>query len=109
MHFFTIASLLAVAATQTGAQDSSWSKQSVPFNLVLKSHNATLDGTYLGACHEGAAIEGLCPYGKTPRPYEQFYFNTSMYRNSTSDDFQTQGLLTWNLPMYPSPLFVSLP
>jgi hypothetical protein len=99
MHYSTIAGLLAMAASQVSAQqDPWWGKQSAPFYLVVKSHNSTLDGTYLGACHEGAAIEALCPYGKTPRPYEQFYFNTSIHDNSTLDDFKKQGLLTWNLP-----------
>ncbi|KAF2810708.1 uncharacterized protein BDZ99DRAFT_462052 [Mytilinidion resinicola] len=46
------------AATTTLAQ---YTNQSAPFKLQIKSENETLNGNYLYACHEGAAIEGLCP------------------------------------------------
>jgi hypothetical protein len=33
---------------------------SKPFHLRTLSHDEKYNGTYLYACHEGAAIEGLC-------------------------------------------------
>ncbi|KAK3716840.1 hypothetical protein LTR37_006190 [Vermiconidia calcicola] len=38
--------------------------QSKPFRLVAISDNDSVNGTAFNACHEGAAIEGLCPGGK---------------------------------------------
>lgn len=86
---------LLTSTTTVLAQDN----QSPPFNLLILSDDTTVNGTYLGACHEGAAIEGLCI--TTPSPSTDpntveaitFYFNTS----STSVD--PSGLLTWNLPI----------
>jgi hypothetical protein len=66
--------ILALGASQAAAQ---YTNQSAPFNLVLCSSNATLNGALLGACHEGAAIEGLCPSigGNASASYNQFTFN----------------------------------
>lgn len=52
-----IAGVLALATSQASAQ---YLNQSAPFSLVLSSDNATINGSALIACHEGAAIEGLC-------------------------------------------------
>jgi hypothetical protein len=56
MRTSTIASLLAIAATTT----AQFLNQTAPFALVVYSQNETYNGTSLVACHEGAAIEGLC-------------------------------------------------
>lgn len=67
--------------------------QSDPFYLVLQSSNSTLNGRTLFACHEGAAIEGLCLGPKQDKanvPYSTFRFN---YTKSTPKS----GLLTWTL------------
>ncbi|CAG8978216.1 hypothetical protein HYALB_00011797 [Hymenoscyphus albidus] len=92
------AGLLVFAASQVAAQEEPapyYDIQSPPFYLTLKSLNTTLDGLYLTACHEGAAIESLClsqPF-TTNFTYAHFYYNTSSSENSS-----TSGLLTWILP-----------
>lgn len=58
---------------------------SKPFALVVESSNSTLNGSLLLACHEGAAIEGLCPTYTKLSTYQAnsslsmptFTFNTS--------------------------------
>jgi hypothetical protein len=69
--------ILAFAASRAVAQ---YTNQSKPFNLVLSSSNKTLDGALLGACHEGAAIEGLCFFSgpkNASASYNQYTFNTT--------------------------------
>jgi hypothetical protein len=67
--------------------------QSLPFNLQLQAcENSTLNGKYLTPCHEGAAIEGLCPM-TTPLPK-----NESFYYNYTDTSMSNTGYLTWVLP-----------
>ncbi|KAI7283361.1 hypothetical protein KC345_g3007 [Hortaea werneckii] len=85
------ASLLALAST-TLAQ---YTKQSKPFQLVLHSKSQKYNGVALGACHEGAAIEGLCTaYGGST-----FYFNTTDGDDYVSNkDAGAAGYLTWVLP-----------
>jgi hypothetical protein len=56
MRTSTFAGLLALAASST----AQFLNQSAPFALVVLSQNETYNGTTLAACHEGAAIEGLC-------------------------------------------------
>jgi len=63
MRSSVFAPLLAFAAAGCSAQ---YLNQTAPFNLVLLSSNGTINGTALGACHEGAAIEGLCLGGSSP-------------------------------------------
>jgi hypothetical protein len=87
-------------ATFTFAQDNYWSIQSPPFYLVLQSHNKTLNGQYLGACHEGAAIEGLCPVPPSTANYVTYHYNTSTQDNSS-------GLLAWPLTANGGALTVS--
>jgi hypothetical protein len=83
--------VLALGASQVVAQ---YTNQSAPFNLILCSSNATLNGALLGACHEGAAIEGLCPSigGNASASYNQFTFN---YTSEQTPDpvFGITGLL----------------
>lgn len=52
-------SLIAVTVL-AAISSAQFLNQTAPFNLVLLSSNETINGTALGACHEGAAIEGLC-------------------------------------------------
>lgn len=57
--------------------------------------------TALGACHQGAAIEGLCPTGETvqdpPSLYTTFYHNVSSARNEEPDAANADGVLSWVL------------
>jgi len=80
MRASIIASIFAFAASQVTAQ---YTNQSAPFYLVLHSHNSTYDGATLDACHEGAAIEGLCVAGKLTNTSQTYTFNTSA--NATPD------------------------
>ncbi|KAK3675997.1 hypothetical protein LTR78_004189 [Recurvomyces mirabilis] len=76
--------------------------QSAPFYLQLLSKNHTLNGTILGACHEGAAIEGLCAFGTllpnatATLTYASFQFNTSSFAQP-ADVYGTPGYLTYDL------------
>jgi len=75
MRSSIIASIIALAATQAAAQ---YTNQSAPFELILLSSNATINGSALEACHEGAGIEGLCVATQFPTPVNSNYtFNTS--------------------------------
>ncbi|KAF2655470.1 hypothetical protein K491DRAFT_692931 [Lophiostoma macrostomum CBS 122681] len=77
-----------------------YTKRSPPFELiVLAPHNATLNGSTLDACHEGAAIEGFCrgpQITSTPSYGSSFYFNTST-SNSNSKASDVQGVLSYDL------------
>ena len=63
--------------------ETSVTDQSADFNLVIQSRNKTLDGQLLGACHDGAAHEGVCIVGRpsdslsTTDNYVSFQFNTT--------------------------------
>ncbi|KAG9237457.1 hypothetical protein BJ875DRAFT_453764 [Amylocarpus encephaloides] len=92
MRSTLLAGLLAFAVSKVTSQDTYWSVQSKPFFLVLKSHNQTINGSYLYPCHEGAAIEGLCLGEKRADDYGQFTHNTS-----AQTPLPTSGLLTWEL------------
>ncbi|KAN0092158.1 hypothetical protein V8E51_018005 [Hyaloscypha variabilis] len=92
----TMALVLALAfgVSQAVAQNTN---QSAAFNLVISSANKTLDGTFLGACHEGAAFEGLCPGpANATAEYNQYAFN---YTASETPDpvLGITGQLTWVL------------
>ncbi|KAH6642660.1 hypothetical protein C7974DRAFT_328184 [Boeremia exigua] len=71
------------------------------FRLILRSSNSTLNGTALGACHQGAATEGLCPTRETvqnpPSSYTTFYHNVSSDDNATAGAANTKGILNWIL------------
>jgi hypothetical protein len=96
MRTSILATLLALTVSTATAQ---FTNQSAPFNLILLSHNKTLNGSALGACHEGAAIEGLCLAGN-PTPgttYEQFQFNTSVPASTYNATLGEPGYLTYLL------------
>jgi hypothetical protein len=52
--------------------------QTAPFYLQVVSENATINGNTLVACHEGAAIEGLCLSSQTSQ-IPTFAFNYTDY------------------------------
>ncbi|KAF2179267.1 hypothetical protein K469DRAFT_716525, partial [Zopfia rhizophila CBS 207.26] len=92
-------SALALAATST----AQYLNQSEPFQLVLLSANSTINGSTLSACHEGAAIEGLClsnsisiskPEAIAPGT---FYFNTSDTITPPNATLGATGYLTYLL------------
>jgi hypothetical protein len=95
-----ITSLLVLVAMQVSAQ--SFSNQSAPFELIIKSHNSTLNGTALLSCHQGAAIEGLCvfidPDFNITSPDITYYLN---YSAQTAPDpvLGYTGTLVWSLPL----------
>ncbi|KAF2203676.1 hypothetical protein GQ43DRAFT_498286 [Delitschia confertaspora ATCC 74209] len=74
---------------------------SSPFRLMIESQNSTLNGTVLGACHENAGIEALCPVGSTlddsATSVTTFYQNVSYFRDSSNSTVNTPGLLCWDL------------
>ena len=90
-----IAAALTVLASTANARLIN----SKPFYLVLESSNAKLDGTALGTCHEGAAIESLCkgvPISQSNPKYTTFKFQqqapASNYGQITFlEDKQTHG------------------
>ncbi|KAF1833931.1 hypothetical protein BDW02DRAFT_551553 [Decorospora gaudefroyi] len=57
----------------------------------------------LGACHQGAAIEGLCLTNDTlttpARPYTTFYHNVSSQSGNTVNADNTLGVLGWHLTL----------
>jgi hypothetical protein len=73
--------------------------------------------TALGACHQGAAIEGLCITGETvqdpPSSYTTFYHNVSSARNEAAGAANADGPISWilraggNLTV-PSAMFLAL-
>ena len=90
--------------------------QSADFTLIIQSHNKTLNGQLLGACHDGAAHEGLCIVGGAngnfsyPPNYVTFQFNTSVpicsvtnssgnftipCTNTPEDPTLDSGIVTW--------------
>ncbi len=74
--------LAQLPANYTGTYEYSVTDQSADFNLVVQSKNKTLNGALLGACHDGAAAEGLClvdfPINSTD-DYVKFQWNTTQY------------------------------
>lgn len=85
---FGLASMLALATTGLAQNDV----QSHPFQLVVHSHHHKHNGTALGACHEGAGIEGLCLGGGST-----FHFNTSKNEEATNEFAGKTGVLTYSL------------
>ncbi|KAI0123442.1 hypothetical protein BJ170DRAFT_641838 [Xylariales sp. AK1849] len=82
---------LATAAFATNATG--------PYVLhVTGKTNSSIDG-YVGACHAGAAIEGLCYSDgdvNSSATYNQFYYNYSSYNPDTGEVYQP-GFITWLL------------
>ena len=96
---FTIASLAAFVALAASASAQDY-KQSKPFFLVVHSHDKKYNGTTLGACHEGAAIEGLCPGSPlkdSSSGYNVFRFNTTEDEFVADPSLGAEGVLTWEL------------
>jgi hypothetical protein len=90
MQLFLV--LLVFVTAVLGVNDRSGN-----FALAIDSNNSTLNGTFLWACHEGAAIEGLCTSlerqsSTNVSSYAVFYHNTS-----TSADFFQSGILGYDL------------
>ncbi|KAH6720676.1 hypothetical protein BKA61DRAFT_238333 [Leptodontidium sp. MPI-SDFR-AT-0119] len=83
-------------ATSISAQY--YANQSEPFQLILQSaSNSTLNGAALYACHEGAAIEGLC-VGTSGPPTLSNTYNFNYTDQQTPDDvLGYTGLVTWVL------------
>src|ERR1700712_5636968 len=85
--FYTLLTLLSLLIFSS----AQYTNQTGPFKLQVITTNATYNGQYLGTCHEGAAIESLCPLGLTGGV--DFFFN---YTGLTADQ-STPGYLTWVL------------
>ncbi|KAH6628165.1 hypothetical protein F5144DRAFT_594244 [Chaetomium tenue] len=81
--------------------------ESKPFNLVLSSDDAKVDGQTLSACHTGAAIEQLCLSGggsvSSPNPLAPatFRFNSSANTVSPGPAPGAPGVLSYQLPATP--------
>ncbi|KIW00351.1 uncharacterized protein PV09_08063 [Verruconis gallopava] len=75
--------------------------QTAPFSLkIVSADNATLNGASLFACHEGAAIEGLCNAGQittVPTDASLFTFNYSAASTVENADAGATGYLTYLL------------
>lgn len=95
----TILAVIGAIAGMATAQEPYYNVSSKPFHLVVKSAtNKTLNGRTLYACHEGAAIEGLCLGDKKLSTADVFNFNTSSYSTPTNSAIGDTGILTWLLP-----------
>lgn len=94
-----ILALVGAIASVVNAQEPFYNVSSKPFHLVVKSAtNKTLNGRTLFACHEGAAIEGLCLGEKKLSTADVYNFNTSAYSTPTDSAIGDTGILTWLLP-----------
>ncbi|PSR90404.1 hypothetical protein BD289DRAFT_481747 [Coniella lustricola] len=93
-------SLVALLSSLTGLATAQDYTSSEPFTLQLSSSYSDVDGSFLGACHAGAAIEELCVTGTdgTPAEYNTFALNTSSADASDSDLIYDTGILVWTLP-----------
>lgn len=113
--FLPLAAVVLPILAQSSISENSTTIQSPDFNLVIQSRNKTLDGKLLGACHDGAAHEGVCivdnsfPFDSS---YVNFQWNTTIYSctetNSSGtfnvscnfsgepeDPTLTTGIVTW--------------
>lgn len=115
MRLFIVAILAFMAGISSAAmsppQQPKYLVQSTPFNLIVLSSNSTLNGTHLYACHEGAAIQGLCTNSSRviregPNPERiaahtvRFFLNTTAEPaqpgTDLSDTERGPGILTWS-------------
>lgn len=80
-------------AAITALASTAVARQSDPFYLVAISDNPKVNGTYFDACHEGAAIEGLCVGGKKPTTKPAY----DTYRLNNTASTPNQGILSWLL------------
>jgi len=97
----TIASTL-LALSATAFAQYTYDNASAPFALVLSSASANLENYTLGACHEGAALEGLCVGGVYDASTAPTYtFNSSTYNlaNPPSNGGGPAGILIFSLPV----------
>lgn len=96
-------SLIAVCAALLAFAAGSYAQnynQSTPFYLILLSEDPTLNGTGLVACHEGAAIEGLCSAAAlniSQIANNYFQFNTTTGFGSVNSSAGPVGYLTYAL------------
>ncbi|KAF2020531.1 hypothetical protein BU24DRAFT_416207 [Aaosphaeria arxii CBS 175.79] len=96
---FSVPALALAFATVAVAQ---FDEPSAPFYLVLESDDASVNSKTLTACHEGAAIEGLClsdaldsyPTGQAP---STFRFNSSSNIDPPAEGLGRPGYLTYLL------------
>lgn len=69
--------------------------------LLILANHAKFRSTALGACHQGAAIEGLCITSETlrdpPSLYTTFYHNVTSWDNNTAGAVGVDGVLGWTL------------
>jgi hypothetical protein len=86
-----VSSLLTLA-TALVTVSGQYLNQTGPFKLQIVSTDAKYDGQYLAACHEGAAIEALCPTTNASIS-SPFYYNYS----DTSSFVSKSGYLTYLL------------
>lgn len=99
----TLPTTLAFAALGSAQFDV----ESKPFNLVLSSDDAKIDGQTLSACHTGAAIEQLCLSGggsvSSPNPLAPatFRFNSSANTVPPGPAPGAPGVLSYQLPATP--------
>jgi len=94
--------LTTLAFTSSLLTCAQFTNESAPFSLqVISYDNATLNGSSLYACHEGAAIEGVCEAGKmtmVPTSASTFNFNTSNDQTTPQDpSIGVSGILTYLL------------
>lgn len=92
----TISILSALLLTTLAS--AQYTTQSKPFQLVIISSNATLNGSIFDSCHEGAAIEGLCVVPDTESgEYTTYHLNTSASQTTPLPAAGKSGILTWEL------------
>ncbi|KAH7411863.1 hypothetical protein DE146DRAFT_256601 [Phaeosphaeria sp. MPI-PUGE-AT-0046c] len=92
-------SFTAFASAALAQSENYYNITSRPFRLLLKSDNKTIDGTTLGGCHQGAAIEGLCVTDQRLENNATWY-NTFTHNVSASAEpnaIDTQGILAFTL------------
>ncbi|KAK5167418.1 uncharacterized protein LTR77_007117 [Saxophila tyrrhenica] len=83
----------AAAVLSLASTASAGAKQSRPFYLVAVSHVNSINNTAFFACHEGAAIEGLCVAKKIPKTKPQ----AATYRLNNTNQNPNEGLLSYQL------------
>lgn len=89
----SLLSTLAVLVGASAVAAQNTDIQTPPFNLILLSSNSTINGSSLVACHEGAAIEGLCVGSKLTAAnasYSTYNFN---YSSALYNPNYTQGIV----------------
>lgn len=93
--------LLAGTLALTAFSSAQYLNQTAPFKLtILSAYNETLNGSSLFACHEGAAIEGICNAGQLtnlPQAATTFAFNYSDSIPAQDPKTGQDGYLTYLL------------